>query len=101
MTLPLRHGRRRICKFRRTIYELTVRLPTEQQHFHVRHQVCFPVAEQATGKRCSHVTPAHNCYEDQVRIDIRHFPPLCHIFKGGSSGEVNVRPSGGVVVGKW
>jgi hypothetical protein len=35
------------------------------------------------------------------------FPPLCHIFKGGSSGvnvrssrEVNVRPSGGVVVGK-
>ena len=50
------------------------------------------------------------------------FPPLCHIFKGGSSGvnvrssgvnvrssgevnvrssgEVKVRPSGGVVVGK-
>jgi hypothetical protein len=88
---------------------LTVRLPTEQQHFHVRHQVCFPVAEQVTGKRCSHVTPVHNCYEDQVRIDIRHSPPYV-IFSRGcssgevnvrSSGEVNVRPRGGVVVGKW
>ena len=61
-------------------------------------QLAFEIQTIAVSNYFKHVTPAHNCYEDQVRIDIRHSPPLCHIFKGGSSGEVNVRPSGGVVV---
>ena len=57
------------------------------------------VAEQDTRKRYSPVEH-HNCYKTQGRIDnIRHFPPYVKIFKGGSSGLVNVLVN--VLVGWW